>query len=58
MTEWLSLTSVATHIDVSYDHAKKRVVTHPTFPQPARPNGGHPRWRRSEVDAWMQSQKQ
>lgn len=55
---WLRLEGIADHIDMSSDHVAKRIVTHPTFPKPARANGtGHARWLRSEVDAWMRSQQ-
>jgi predicted DNA-binding transcriptional regulator AlpA len=30
----------------------KRLETSPGFPMPQRPNGGHPRWLSSRLDAW------
>lgn len=55
---WVGLKSVAAHLDMSYDYVEKKIVTQPTFPLPARVNGtGHPRWRLSEVDRWMQTQQ-
>lgn len=54
---WVGMQAVAEHLDMDYNHVAKKVVTHPKFPLPARINGtGHPRWKLSEIDAWMRSQ--
>lgn len=55
---WLGIAKLALHLDYEQDHVAKRIVTDPTFPTPARIKGiGHPRWRQSEVDAWMEGQR-
>lgn len=53
---WLDYAGVADLIGHTAEHVRQRIVILPDFPLPARPNGGHPRWRESEVHAWMASQ--
>lgn len=54
--EWLDIHQLADYIGYSVEHTRQRIVTLHEFPVPSRPNGGHPRWQRSEVRAWMESQ--
>lgn len=41
----------AKHLGVSMSTFHRMRAT-PGFPAPRRPNGGHPRWQRSVLDAW------
>jgi predicted DNA-binding transcriptional regulator AlpA len=53
--QWLDVADVARHLSFSRDYTRKNIVTQPDFPAPARIGGhGQPRWKRSEIDAWME----
>jgi predicted DNA-binding transcriptional regulator AlpA len=37
---------------------RERLALKADFPKAARINGGHPRWKRSEILQWMEQQKE
>lgn len=49
----LSRKESAAHLGVSIT-THKRLEADPTFPAARRPGGGHPRWLRSELDAYKE----
>lgn len=55
---WLDINAVAALLAFSVEYARDTIIVQPEFPTPARINGrGHPRWLRSEVQAWMRRQQ-
>lgn len=53
------LTTVALAAYMGYDpqYTSEVLVKKPGFPKAYRPFGGHPRWRKSEVDALLETQR-
>jgi predicted DNA-binding transcriptional regulator AlpA len=55
--EWLSSEDTARYLGYSYHHFMHEIKTDPGFPKPSRRQTakgyGHPKWRRSELDAWL-----
>lgn len=63
MKKLLSIADIAEHTGFSVDHVKRRIVCLPDFPRAIRipsPTGGkgHPRWRETEVDEWLESYRE
>lgn len=54
--EWLDSNAVAQMLALSRGHFMERVATRKDFPAPSMALG-RPRWRRSEVDDWMEAHK-
>jgi predicted DNA-binding transcriptional regulator AlpA len=54
---WLDAEGVGAMLGYSAQHVRERLACKPGFPKPSRPFGGQPRWRASEIDAWMESQR-
>jgi predicted DNA-binding transcriptional regulator AlpA len=51
---WLDSDGVGAMLGYSGQHVRERLACRKDFPKPARIDGGHARWRASEIDAWME----
>ena len=55
---WVDLDGIAAMLNYSKRHVCERVVCLPDFPKPVRISGvGLPRWKLTEVDAWIERQR-
>jgi predicted DNA-binding transcriptional regulator AlpA len=55
---WIDINGVAEFLGYSVEYMRSDVIVDPDFPRPLRKGGkGHPRWLRSEVQAWARSQQ-
>lgn len=54
---WLDAEGVGARISRTHRYVLERLAPLPDFPKAYRPNGGHPVWKASEIDEWMESQR-
>lgn len=54
---WVDSQAAAAMLGISRRSFVERVASRSDFPRPARPMGGMPVWKVSEVSAWMEKQR-
>jgi len=55
---WIDAAGIAAMLGFSPRQVAERIVCKPDFPKPFRLGGhGHPRWRMSEVEEWIERQR-
>lgn len=54
---WLDAAAIGALIGYSGRHVAERIACKPSFPKPVRLDGGHPRWKVSEVLDWIEAQR-
>jgi len=54
---WLDTEGVGAMLGYSTAQVRDRLSQREDFPKPARIDGGHPRWKASEIDEWMERQR-
>lgn len=55
--KWLDAEGVGARISRHPRYVLERLAPLPSFPKACRPNGGHPVWKASEIDEWMERQR-
>lgn len=51
--QWLDSEDAANRLKVTVRHFRERIAPLPDFPDPSM-RLGRPRWRLSDIDAWME----
>lgn len=55
---WLDAEEVGGILGYAAAQVRERLACKPGFPTPLRIEGGHPRWRASEIEAWALEERE
>jgi predicted DNA-binding transcriptional regulator AlpA len=58
LDRWLTAEDVGALLGYSPAQIRERIACRPGFPKPLRVDGGHPRWKASEIQAWAEAERE
>lgn len=59
MSEWMTAGEVAKHLNMGPKYFADKFAYRPDFPKAYRfTEGGTRRWKRSEIDAWVETRRE
>jgi predicted DNA-binding transcriptional regulator AlpA len=56
--KWLDTAGVGAILGYKAAQVRDRISVQPGFPVPLRINGGHPRWKASEILEWAEAERE